>query len=156
MNMYQIVVNEYLRANRSTFINTECCIQLNEGDNPDTSGPHWYCDALAVDLKQRKAFLCEVSYAKSLTALGERLKSWSANWPLLRVALERDCGIAADWAVRPWVFVPLEAEKALEGQLAKIKGMGTGEGQMPYPKQTWLQDAVPWKYRSWNRAHTED
>jgi hypothetical protein len=49
MPYYQDVVVEYLRENRAIFLNTECCIQLNEG-NPDTSGTHWYCDVLAIDL----------------------------------------------------------------------------------------------------------
>jgi len=34
MEYFQDVVSEYLRANRATFIDTECCIQLNSG-NPD-------------------------------------------------------------------------------------------------------------------------
>lgn len=48
MNYYESVVVDYLRADRALFVNTECCIQLNESDNPDTSGPHWYCDAVVV------------------------------------------------------------------------------------------------------------
>ena len=51
MDYYQGVVTEYLRANRATFVNTECCIQLNPGPHPDNSGPHWYCDAVAVNLQ---------------------------------------------------------------------------------------------------------
>jgi hypothetical protein len=42
MDYFQGVVTDYLRANRATFVNTECCIQLNPGPNPDTGGPHWY------------------------------------------------------------------------------------------------------------------
>jgi hypothetical protein len=49
MNYYESVVVDYLRADRAIFVNTECCIQLNEAVNPDNSGPHWYCDAVAVD-----------------------------------------------------------------------------------------------------------
>jgi len=45
MDYYQGVVLDYLRADRAIFINAECCIQLNEAHNPDSSGPHWYCDA---------------------------------------------------------------------------------------------------------------
>lgn len=40
MDYFEGVVFEFLRADRTLFINTQCCIQLNPGDNPDTSGPH--------------------------------------------------------------------------------------------------------------------
>ncbi len=40
MDYYANVVIDYLRANRSTFVNTEYCIQLNPG-NPDTSRVAW-------------------------------------------------------------------------------------------------------------------
>ncbi len=47
MDYYQGVVTDYLRADRAMFVNTECCIQLDEGNNPDAfPGRHWYCDAV--------------------------------------------------------------------------------------------------------------
>jgi hypothetical protein len=64
VDYFQGVVTEYLRADRAVFVNTECCIQLNPLDNPDKSGPHWYCDAVAVNFRDSKVFLCEVSYSK--------------------------------------------------------------------------------------------
>ena len=39
MAYYQDIVVEYLRENRAIFVNTECCIQLNEGTKNDI-GPH--------------------------------------------------------------------------------------------------------------------
>jgi len=45
MDYYESIVVNYLRADRALFVNTECCVQLNQSDNPDGSGPHWYCDA---------------------------------------------------------------------------------------------------------------
>ncbi|WP_223670515.1 hypothetical protein [Xanthomonas citri] len=38
MDHFEGVVLDYLRADRALFVNSQCCIQLNEGANPDTSG----------------------------------------------------------------------------------------------------------------------
>lgn len=49
------------------------CIQLNEGANPDTSGRHWYCDAVEASFQWQIAYLCEITYAaraQSLLAAG--------------------------------------------------------------------------------------
>lgn len=156
MDYFQGVVTDYLRANRATFVNTECCIQLHPGANPDTSGPHWYCDAVAVNLQERKAYLCEVTYSKTLGALAKRLSNWSESWPLLRVALERDCGIALDWRVRPWLFVPQQLEGLLAQHLSKMPSASNTGEQMPKAKVTWLEEVTPWKYNSWHREHRDE
>jgi hypothetical protein len=75
MNYYETVVFDYLRADRTIFLNTEYCIQINPGDNPDTSGPHWYCDAVALDFRAKEVLLCEISYAKNLAGLFTLLDS---------------------------------------------------------------------------------
>ena len=155
MDYFQGVVTEHLRANRATFVNTECCIQLNPGLNPDNSGPHWYCDAVAVNLHEHKSYLCEISYSKTLGALAKRLSTWSAHWKPLRLALERDCGIPLDWPVRPWLFVPRDLESVLTQHLTKLAGFDATEERMPTPKITWLEDVAPWKYKSWNRMHED-
>ena len=152
MDYFQGVVTEYLRADRAVFVNTECCIQLNPGANPDTSGPHWYCDAVAVDHRQHKIFLCEITYAKSLSALQSRLTGWAANWPGVLAALARDSALPSDWPVRPWVFTPENLLKPLENKIRKLSNVGTAEGQMPLPKVTSLESVMPWVYCSWNRA----
>jgi len=148
VDYYQGVVTDYLRADRSVFVNTECCIQLNAGDNPDTSGPHWYCDAVAVSFRRRTVHLCEISYSRSLSALLKRLEGWNSNWTQLRAALVRDSLIPGDWLVLPWVFIPKDCREALDRGLARVVNPG---GQMPSPEITYLEDVVPWKYRSWNR-----
>jgi hypothetical protein len=79
MDFYEGVVTTYLRANRALFVNTECCIQINEADNPDSSGPHWYCDAVAADFRSKTVFLCEISYGARLSDLTKRLKGWHGN-----------------------------------------------------------------------------
>jgi hypothetical protein len=99
MDHFESIVLEYLRADRSLFVNSQCCIQLNPGDNPDTSGPHWYCDAIAVSFKRQAAYLCEITYATPPTSLMKRLTAWNKDWGLLREALFRDSGVPTDWPV---------------------------------------------------------
>ena len=72
---FEGVVLDSPRAYRALFVNSQCYIQLNEGSNPDTSGPHWYFDALAVSFKERAAFLCEITYAARAASLIVRLLS---------------------------------------------------------------------------------
>jgi hypothetical protein len=148
MDFYQGVVVEYLRADRAVFVNTECCIQLNDAPNPDASGPHWYCDAVAVDLRNETVFLCEISFAERLGALLDRLKQWSEDWPEVRAALVRDCKVPATWPVRPWLFVP---EASIERLVGKIEQTNAANCFAVFePRITPLECVQPWQYRSWN------
>lgn len=154
MDYFESVVVGYLRADRAIFLNTECCIQINEGDNPDTSGPHWYCDAVACDFKAKTAFLCEFSYAKGIPKLGERLRQWEANWESILVALARDSCLPKDWSVRTWLFVPEEYLEVLLRRLRKIQGL---RNTLSFrPRITTLEMTQPWRYRSWNRQGEAD
>ena len=139
---------DYLRADRAVFVNTQCCIQLNDNPNPDTSGPHWYCDAVAVDFSVGTVFFSELSYAAKLSAMIERLKQWSDNWPDLRRALVRDCKVPSDWPVCPWLFVPEKTIPMLVTRLCAIKG----DDGLPVfrPRITPLECVQPWQYISWN------
>lgn len=149
MDHFESVVLDFLRADRRLFINAQCCIQLNPGNNPDTSGPHWYCDAVAVSVRDRAAYLCEISYAVRLPALLNRLKSWDQHWIGLKEALARDCGIPLDWTLQPWLFVPNDrVDRLLLGARAL--------SLMPEPRITALEDVLPWRYRSWNRGDYVD
>jgi hypothetical protein len=148
LNYYESVVVDYLRADRSLFVNTECCIQLNPGDNPDTSGSHWYCDALAVDFELQHVFLCESTYSAKPDTLLHRLSGWNANWNGVRDALVRDSCLPEGWEVRPWLFVPEMYVNVLLKGLDKIKG----EGQLSFrPVISTMEMVEPWKYCSWNR-----
>jgi hypothetical protein len=151
MEYFQGVVTEFLRADRAVFVNTECCIQVNPGENPDRTGPHWFCDAVAVSFRERRVYLGEITYSKSFSALNKRLTDWAANWGLLRVALVRDCHVPDAWPVQPWLFVPNALQNALKDRLRKIANIGDAAEQMPYPKTTDLEAVAPWKYQSWNR-----
>jgi len=152
MDFFQNVVVEYLRANRATFVNTEYCIQVNPGTNPDKSGPHWYCDAVAVNIAQKRCSLCEVSYSKTLTALGKRLTQWRNHWPEICAALRRDSGFGQDWLIEPHVFIPSELGPTLDRHLDRLPKIAGHDPQMPKPKVTFLESVLPWKYRSWDRA----
>lgn len=146
MDHFESVVLEYLRADRALFVNSQCCIQLNAGQNPDTSGPHWYCDAVAVSLKAQAGYLCEITYANPPNSLFKRLTGWANEWPLIRVALERDSGVPTSWPVTPWLFVPQTTVARVEAFLTTISF-----AQMPRPRITPLEKVMPWQYRSWDR-----
>jgi hypothetical protein len=152
MDYYQGVVVEYLRADRSVFVNTECCIQLNEADNPDNSGPHWYCDSIAVNFKKETVYLCEVSYSKTLAALLKRLADWNSNWSGVKLSIERDCRLPSDWPVVPWLFIP---EQSKLNATAGIQRLGRTRS-MPDPKITTLESVAPWNYPSFNRKEEPD
>jgi len=149
VDFYENVVVEYLRADRSIFVNTECCIQLNDGPNPDISGLHWYCDAVAIDLRKPAVFLCEITFASQLAGLSKRLSGWNENWQEVRQSLVRDSNIESSWSVRPWIFVPEELVPKLLKKLETLT-------RMPPPRITTLEMVQPWKYSSWNRIGEAD
>lgn len=148
MDYYQGVVIEYLRADRALFVNTEYCIQINPGDNPDGSGPHWYCDAVAADFKSKTIFLCEISYSASLHDLAKRLGHWNEHWQGVCYALVRDSNLPTEWTVRPWIFVPQELVERLQKIL---KNVGSEQTLHFTPRVTPLEMVQPWNYCSWNR-----
>jgi hypothetical protein len=153
MDYFQGVVTEYLRANRSTFVNTECLIQLDDQPVP-AKGSHWYCDAVAVNFIEMRVYLCEVSYSTTLTALIKRLSDWSYNWPAIRNAIHRDCGVSKDWHVVPWLFIPKERRTILDAKVARLS-LRMKDAGMPIPLVKHLEDVVPWKYQTWNRKLEE-
>ena len=147
MDYYQGVVADYLAADRAMFVKPECCIQLGSGEVPK-AGSHWYCDVLAVCLREPQAvYLCEVSFAKSLEALFKRLAGWNAHWSEVRTALARRNGIDTHWDVRPWVFVPAAQRALLSTRMPEILAAGAGAPTpMPNPLATSLEDVGPWLY----------
>jgi hypothetical protein len=152
MDYYQGVVVEYLRATRTRFVNTECLIQLVDGDVPD-KGLHWYCDAVVVDLHvdaqnfTPSVYLCEISYSKTMGALLSRLAAWDKHWRDIKAALVHDCAVDRVWPVRPWVFIP-EARRGLIEKRFPVEP--SDPEAMPSPRITSLEEIAPWKYRSWN------
>lgn len=149
MDYYQGVVVEYLRADRSLFINTEYCIQLKEG-NPDVGGPNsnWYCDAVAIRPGSNSIFLCEISYAKTMYDLRRRLEAWNENWQGVHDALIRDSKLKEEWSVRPWLFVPQDEDgkQCAKKLVNSLKEIQNGIGLKFTPLITTLEMVQPWKY----------
>lgn len=151
MDFYQGVVIEYIRADRALFVNPQSCIQINDHPNPDKSGPHWYCDAVAVDFRSQTVFLCEISYAQNLPTLITRLTEWSQHWDDVRAALIRDHHLPTEWTIRVWLFVPECEINHLDSKLKEL-----GLGQVMQPRITPLESVQPWMYRrSWNYRDSE-
>ena len=140
MDYYQNVVGEYLRANRSMFINPEFFLSLDEGK--EIKGRTWYIDLLVADFAMKRLLLCEVSYEKALSKLHERLRNWSMHWTEIEKAIKRDSKMPNDWSVRPWLFLP-------EAQLGKFLAKLT---YFPVkPLITPLEMTVPWSFCTWDR-----
>lgn len=148
MDYFQGVVAEYLRANRGTFINPEILIQLDPGASPK-KGRFWYCDLMAVSLRTRSVYLCEVTYSTSVAGLIQRLQGWQTHWHDLLLALQRDCGVDSTWSVSPWVFLPESREAIYERKWSSL-ALPNPSG-MPKPKLTFLEDVLPWKYCTWDK-----
>lgn len=154
MDFFEGVVIEYLRADRALFVNTQYCIQINEGLNPDTSGPHWYCDAVVADFRDQCIFLCEITFANPPNGLLVRLDGWNSHWADVRKALHRESNLPDSWPVRPWLFVleklvPKVIEKCQKFRSARPDG--ASESLLPVPRITPLEMVMPWHYTSWNR-----
>jgi hypothetical protein len=149
MAYYQEVVVEYLREKRWMFLNTDFCIQLNEAKNPDTSGPHWYCDVVAVDFSTQVVHLCEVTYARGLSALVARLAAWNTNWTGVVAAVHRDGKVPPEWTVAPWIFIPEKFQSSAKAKIANFAPKPGTPGAMPIPTVTTLESLVPWNPDRW-------
>jgi hypothetical protein len=144
MDYMQGVVEDYLTSGQGLFIIPECLIKLDDGE--PITGRHWYCDVAAVDLRQERALLCEVTYAKRPLALHKRLRGWADNWAGVRAALERDYGIPADWAVLPQVFVLEESGPDVLSRAQEAIAASTSE--MPEPLVMSLRHVARWRLDS--------
>ena len=142
MDYYQGVVAEYIRANRSMFANPEFCLQLDAGVKSPAKGRFWYVDLLTVSFSEKIAYLVEVTYATQAGELIKRLTAWKDNWTGLLDAVRRDGGVPADWAVRPWLFVP---EGRITALVPKLPTMPV------VPRITPLEMTQPWQHNGWNR-----
>lgn len=151
MDFFESVVIEYLEADRSLFVNPQCCIQINEGDNPDTSGPHWYCDAVVADFRSHCVFLCEITFANPPSGLLKRLSGWNDHWPKVCKALVRDSHLPEEWPVRPWLFFPERLIPNVLDALEKLNVSSESNSLLPVSRITPLEMVYPWLYKSWNR-----
>lgn len=140
MDYFQGVVTEYLRADRSCFVNPDFWIRGNL-ENPHDK-PHWFVDVLAVNMRERKVYLCEVTYAKQPRALTKRLHSWQQHWELINQTLKEDSCIEKDWPVLPWVFAPATVLEVIRPDLLQL---------FPDARATQLEAILPWLYCNHDR-----
>ena len=145
MDYYQGIVADYLAGDPAVFVKPECCIRLRS-DGPLKKGEHWYCDIVAVDLREHCVYLCEVTYSQTLATLVRRLRDWAEHWEELGVALIRDNHVEERWEVVPWVFVPRDQLELARSKLDAL--LASGHETMPEPRLTALEAVVPWLHRS--------
>jgi hypothetical protein len=145
MDYFEGVVADYLSADRAMFVNPQCRIQLAPGDTP-RKGEHWYCDILAINLREKRVYLCEVTLSRSVATLYKRLREWDAHWPEIRAGLVRDCGVDPEWQVQPWVFVPESQMELVERRVRRLPERDGAADQMPMPVVTSLESVTPWLY----------
>lgn len=136
-------VDAFLRAKRSTFINTEFQLQLDEGS--PQKGRWLYVDTIAVDLHDKAVYLCEVTGAKSLGGLLNKVKKLTANWIDYRAALVRDARVPQGWPVLLWFFVPKVLAEDLFVELV------TMDARPPPYRITPLEAVAQWTYDIHNR-----
>jgi hypothetical protein len=147
-NYFEHAVLDYLKRDRSVFVNAQYCIQINPGrliNNRSKDGPVWYCDAVAVNLCKKEVYLCECSYAYGLTSLIRRLGEWHNNWNGVLNSVVRDGFVPESWPVRPWLFVPRRFVPLLENQRL-IDKIANGQSLRFEPRITPLEEVVPWLY----------
>ena len=147
MDYYQGIVADYLTGDPTVFVQPEFCIRLSPQGRLKKA-EHWYCDILAVSFGERRVYLCEVTYARTLGALHRRLRDWAENWPAIRGAIIRDTHVPDDWQVHPWVFVPREQAELARIKVTDLRAIRGGPDDMPEAEVTCLEDVVPWLYRA--------
>ena len=151
MDYFQGVVTDYLRANRSVFVNTECLIQLDEG-NKQLKDRHWFCDAMAVNFKESTVYLCEITYSATMQSLVSRLHAWRMHWTELQLAVLRDSGAPTGWKVQPWVFIPKQNHASFKAKIGSGQAALGQHGPMPAARVTYLEAVLPWEYKNtWDR-----
>src|SRR6202022_4941181 len=97
----------------------ECCIRLEDPTHPGKSGPHWICDAVAIDLRHRAVYLCDVAF--KLHALLKKMSAWAQHWNSITAALQRDSMVPASWRIHVWLFVPRDTIAGLDARLEDLR-----------------------------------
>jgi hypothetical protein len=150
MDHYKCVVMEYLQSDRTVFVNTSCCIRLDDPANPDKGAPHWSCDAVAIDLRHRALYVCDISY--KLQALVKKMAAWTHHWEAIQAALRRDCKVPETWRIHVWLFVPKDTVEMLD---AKLEDLRRTSGAPFKVKITALEDVQPWRFWTWDRTDAD-
>jgi hypothetical protein len=145
MDYFQGVVTEYLRADRACFVNPEFWIRGNLEHKH--AKPHWFVDVVAVNMRERAVYLCEVTYAKQPYALVQRLRNWKEHWERINSTLREDAFIDKDWPLIPWIFAPSSTLAIIKPELEKHFRDG---------RTTNLEKVLPWLYCTYDRIPEAD
>ena len=148
MDYFEGTVENYLRADRKLFLNSEYLLQLDPDRNSPPKSRHWYVDVLAIDFRDKKIWLCEVTYSATQAALLKRLLAWQNNWDEVQKAVRREIPLGNDFELKPWVFIPEEQHRGFQNRLQKLGG--TLDLRLSS-----LEQVLPWKYRTWDRCGYE-
>ena len=138
MDYFQGTVENYLRADRKLFLNSEYLLQLDPDRNSPPKDRHWYVDVLAIDFRDKKIWLCEVTYSATQAALLKRLLAWQNNWDEVQKAVRREIPLGNDFELKPWVFIPEEQHRGFQNRLQKLGG--TLDLRLSS-----LEQVLPWK-----------
>ena len=149
MDHYKTVVMDYLLADKAVFVNSECCINFDDGGDPKKTGQHFSCDAVAIDLRHGAVYLCDAAFEHKLKSLVKKLSVWTKNWDLINSALRRDCMVPAAWRVHVWLFVPKDSIEMLDGNLEHLRQTIGSKFKV---KITALEDVQPWRISTWRRC----
>jgi hypothetical protein len=147
MDHYKAVVMEYLQADRTVFVNAECCFRLDVRGAREKNGPHWFCDAVAIDLRHRAVYLCDIAY--KLQTLLKKIAAWAQRWDGIMASLQRECKLPASWRIHVWLFVPRETIEQLD---AKLEDLRRTAGCPFKVKITALEDVQPWRFWTWDHS----
>lgn len=146
MDYYQSVVAEFLKADRACFINPEFWLRGNVDRAKQYAKPHWYVDILAVHLRLKRVFLCEVTYAKKAPSLILRLTAWRDHWETILETLREDACLDPSWPVQPWIFAPQSVLDSIRPTITQLHQS---------IKFKALEEVVPWNYKTWDHHHEE-
>lgn len=149
MEHYKIGVMDYLQSDRAVFLNTECCLELDQGGSPEKAQQRCSCDAVAIDLRHRAVYLCHAALHENLQGLIRKLAAWTKNWDSIKAVLRRDCKLPANWRVHVWLFVPKDSIEMLDERLEQLRQTVGARFKV---KLTALEDVQPWHFSKWERC----
>jgi len=148
MDHYKAIVLDYLQSDRTVFVNTGCCLRPSDAANLEKSGQQWVSDAVAIDLRHRAVYLCDIDY--KLHALLKKITAWAQNWRDIQACLQRNCMVPESWRVHVWLFIPRDTIEMLDAKLEELRR----KSGCPFKvKITALEDAQPWRFWTWD--HTD-
>ena len=147
MDYFESVVAQYLQRDRGSFISTEFFLTHKEKQT-DPGPPEWLVDILNVNMRERRVYLCEISYARPLQALEKRVREWAEHWPKVVETVRRHSSVPTEWPINVSLFVP---SKYVEGLKTKLPAFPDH-----VPTITALEETLPWKYNRWKRIWVDE